>query len=81
MGNLIRYNDDLLSYRILGDDGCIVNTKNLSFLDFACQKEANTDDDNLLIINEEEKQTDASKESNSALDQEEEESEVDVMIL
>ncbi|KNZ47851.1 hypothetical protein VP01_6098g1, partial [Puccinia sorghi] len=78
LGTLIGYNNELLSYRILGDDGRIVNTRNLSFLDFACQKEANSDDDNLLIINEEETQTtDASNESNSALYQvsEEEESE------
>ncbi|KNZ45376.1 hypothetical protein VP01_818g1 [Puccinia sorghi] len=33
-GRLIGYNEDLLSYRILADDGRIVDTKSVQFLEF-----------------------------------------------
>ncbi|KNZ61909.1 hypothetical protein VP01_13390g1, partial [Puccinia sorghi] len=52
LGTLIGYNDELLSYRILGDDGRIVNTKHLSFLDLLSSKTSSFDDKDLTILNE-----------------------------
>ncbi|KNZ49955.1 hypothetical protein VP01_4672g1 [Puccinia sorghi] len=48
LGTLIGFNDELLSYRILNDDGCLVNTKNLKFLDF--KSSPSLVDDELLIL-------------------------------
>ncbi|KNZ61901.1 hypothetical protein VP01_13403g1, partial [Puccinia sorghi] len=52
LGTLIGYNEELLSYKILGDDGKIVNTKHLSFLDLPSSKTSSFDDEDLTILNE-----------------------------
>ncbi|KNZ60792.1 hypothetical protein VP01_149g1 [Puccinia sorghi] len=52
-GRLIGYNEDLLSYRVLAEDGSIVETKNIQFLDFIPEKPSSSDDfDCFEIINE-----------------------------
>ncbi|KNZ45626.1 hypothetical protein VP01_7976g1, partial [Puccinia sorghi] len=55
LGTLIGFNDELLSYRILSDDGRLINTKNLKFLDFPTPPSDPADDD--LIIMEDDRST------------------------
>ncbi|KNZ46126.1 hypothetical protein VP01_752g1 [Puccinia sorghi] len=52
-GQLIGYNEELLSYRILTEDGRIVDTKSLQFLDFMPERHTISDDDESFeIVNE-----------------------------
>ncbi|KNZ54655.1 hypothetical protein VP01_2890g4 [Puccinia sorghi] len=52
LGTLIGYNDKFLSYKILSDDGCIVNTKHLSFLELQNSNTSSFDDEDITILNE-----------------------------
>ncbi|KNZ44488.1 hypothetical protein VP01_910g7 [Puccinia sorghi] len=52
LGTLIGYNDKLLSYKILGNDGRIINTEHLNFLDLPSSKTSSFDDEDLPILNE-----------------------------
>ncbi|KNZ46933.1 hypothetical protein VP01_681g1 [Puccinia sorghi] len=54
LGKLIGYNDELLSFRILTEDGRIIETKHVEFLDFDSPKPASSDDDFESICEEEE---------------------------
>ncbi|KNZ54063.1 hypothetical protein VP01_3056g2, partial [Puccinia sorghi] len=49
-GKLIGYNEELLSYRILAEDGRIVETKSVQFLDFLPEKQTLSDNDNHFEI-------------------------------
>ncbi|KNZ47866.1 hypothetical protein VP01_6088g2, partial [Puccinia sorghi] len=49
-GRLIGYNKELLSYRILAEDGSIVETKSVQFLDFMPEKPNSSDDDEYFEI-------------------------------
>ncbi|KNZ45031.1 hypothetical protein VP01_8559g1, partial [Puccinia sorghi] len=52
LGRLIGYNEELLSYRILAEDGRIVDTKSVQFLEFKPAEKSNAldDDDDFEII-------------------------------
>ncbi|KNZ61842.1 hypothetical protein VP01_134g2 [Puccinia sorghi] len=52
IGTLIGYNDELLSYKILGDDGRIIHTKHLTFLDLPSPKTSSFDDEELTFLHE-----------------------------
>ncbi|KNZ54902.1 hypothetical protein VP01_281g4 [Puccinia sorghi] len=60
LGVLIGYNDELLSYRVLSDEGKIISTKHLKFLDYSNVKDYNlgrkltigNDEDDLITLEE-----------------------------
>ncbi|KNZ48091.1 hypothetical protein VP01_5919g1, partial [Puccinia sorghi] len=56
LGKLIGYNEELLSYRILAEDGRIVDTKSVQFLEFRTEVHSmkSDDDDDFEIIYEKE---------------------------
>ncbi|KNE87587.1 hypothetical protein PSTG_19027, partial [Puccinia striiformis f. sp. tritici PST-78] len=49
LGKLIGYNDELRSYRILSDNGLIIDTKSVQFLDHP-QNSGNPADDEILTV-------------------------------
>ncbi|KNZ55133.1 hypothetical protein VP01_2759g7 [Puccinia sorghi] len=52
MGKLLGFNAELKSYRILVNDGRIVDTKNVTFLDFKLPPVSSDNWDDLLILEE-----------------------------
>ncbi|KNZ62093.1 hypothetical protein VP01_1314g6 [Puccinia sorghi] len=52
MGSLIGFNDELRSYKVYGENGRIIDTKHVQFLDFPDWKHITTNDDEDLIIGE-----------------------------
>ncbi|KNZ52688.1 hypothetical protein VP01_3480g1 [Puccinia sorghi] len=54
LGTLIGYNDKLLSYKLLGDNGRIIHTKHLTFLDLPSPKNSSFNDEELTFLHEDE---------------------------
>ncbi|KAA1115228.1 hypothetical protein PGT21_033820 [Puccinia graminis f. sp. tritici] len=50
LGHLVGYNDELQSYRILSDNGRIVETSHVQFLEFKGKDRTSTNIDELLIL-------------------------------
>ncbi|KNZ52981.1 hypothetical protein VP01_337g8 [Puccinia sorghi] len=50
LGQLLGYNDEIQSYKILSDDGRIVDTKSVTFLDFVSQKSTNSDEEDFEVM-------------------------------
>ncbi|KNZ47082.1 hypothetical protein VP01_66g14 [Puccinia sorghi] len=63
LGRLIGYTDELRSYRILSDDGKIVETKNVKFLEYS-RPESKTSDWDISVEKESENGTPSEEESN-----------------
>ncbi|KNZ63300.1 hypothetical protein VP01_11622g1, partial [Puccinia sorghi] len=76
LGHLIGYNDELQSFRILAEDGKIIETKHVDFLDFEQPKKTASLDDDLESIFEDNQAENAEsvyKETEENLDEVEDE--------
>jgi hypothetical protein len=52
LGRLIGFNPEIKSYRILTDDGQIINSKSVDFLDFRSSPSSSSDDSNVILVKE-----------------------------